>query len=68
MKIDTDKKYYVNFAVSGRFCAEVSGKDLKTIENAGWNALYEADFGDAEDIDSKLISIEDEEGNIIKEL
>lgn len=68
MKINTDKKYYVNFAVNGRFCAEVSGKDLKTIEKAGWNALYEADFGDAEDIDSKLISIEDEEGNIIKEL
>ena len=63
-------KRYVTFRISARYVAEVDVEDpndLEAIKKAAEQKYYDADFGEAEDIDAVQIKIEDERGQIISE-
>lgn len=66
-KVDPDKKYYVHFAVSARFCAEVQGSTLRDLVNTATNVYCDADFGEASDLEASVVSIEDENGDFLTE-
>lgn len=63
-------KYYVNYKVEGRWFAEVEAASLEEAKRLAEDKFYDADFGELHDIgdcDTRQISVEDDDGNIIWE-
>ena len=60
-------KYYVTYAITARFVAEVEADNLELARKEAQNKYWDADFGVAEDIDGEQIIVEDENGNYIWE-
>jgi len=61
-------KYYVTYAITARFVAEVEADNLDLARKEAQNQYWDADFGVlAEDIDGEQIIVEDENGNYIWE-
>ena len=64
------KKFYVTMKISARYNVEVTAPEIADSEDIiaeANKAFFDADFGDAEDIDGEAIIIEDEKGNYIYE-
>ena len=60
-------KYYVTHKIEARYIAEVEANNLEEALKKAEEKYYDADFGEAEDIDGKAIIIEDENGNYVWE-
>ena len=60
-------KFYVTFKVDARFTAEVEADDLETARKIAEKQFSETDFGEAEDIDGDIVTIEDEAGGYLYE-
>ena len=62
------KKFYVTYRIDARFTAEVEANTEEEAKEKSVSVWYEADFGQAKDVDGEIVSVEDEEGNVIYEL
>lgn len=60
-------KYYVNYTVEARYIAEVEADSLEEAMELAQDKFFEANFGEAEDIDGDVIYIEDNDGNYVWE-
>ena len=60
-------KYYVKFKVEARYVVEVEADNIKQAKEEAEYQFFDADFGEAEDIDGEIINVEDEEGNFLFE-
>jgi phosphomannomutase len=58
-------KYYVTYAISAYYVAEVEADSLEEAREKAGDKYYEADFGDATDIDADQVIVEDEDDNIL---
>lgn len=70
MKTKKVKKIFVTMTVTAQYTFEEEVSDNDSIEDMLSKAnerFFEADFGDAEDIDGEVVTIEDEKGNCIYE-
>ena len=59
--------YYVTFKVDARFVAAVEAENIEAALQEAKMRFYDADFGEAENIDGEAIIAEDEEGNFVYE-
>lgn len=60
--------YYVTFAIDGRSTFKVEASDIESAKCEAERDFQEADYGEyLEFVDSKIISVEDEHGNIVYE-
>ncbi len=59
------KRYYVKFKVLSRYTAEVEADTPEEAKEKAAQKFKDAHFGDAEDIDGKIISIADENGLLV---
>lgn len=58
-------KFWVTMAIDGRFICEVDAEDFEKAKEKA-NAMYcDADFGELECIDAKVVNAEDEKGNFV---
>lgn len=60
-------KYYVKYSLRARYIAEVEADNLEEAMEKAEMKCWDADFGDAEDIEGDAIIVEDENGNYIWE-
>lgn len=60
-------KYYVTFALDARYIAEVEADNLEDAMKKADEEYMNADFGAAQDIDGKKVTVEDEDGNYVWE-
>ena len=60
-------KYYVTYKIDARYIAEVEANDLNEAMIIAKGKYYDADFGEATDIEGEEIFVEDENGNFIWE-
>ena len=60
-------EYYVTFRIDGRFVTKVMAKNLEEAKNEALEHYYDADFGVLECVDSKIVVVEDEQGNFVYE-
>ena len=60
-------KYFVQYRIDAYFTAEVEADSYEDAKKQAETKLYEADFGEAEEIESELIYVEDEETNVLYE-
>lgn len=68
LKIEDTKEdpeeYYVTFKIEARYCVKVRGaKSLKDVKQEAQSKFFDADFGEAKDIDGEIISITDKNDN-----
>lgn len=61
------KKFFVTHRINARFVAEVEAENIEEAKELATMEYWNADFGPAEDIDGKIIKIEDEDGNFVYE-
>lgn len=61
------KTYYVTYKIDARYVVEVEAKNLEEAMEEAESMYYDADFGEAEDIDGNPIIVEDEKGNFVWE-
>lgn len=59
--------YYVTYKITANYIATVNAENLKDAKRFAKDSWYEAEFGDAVDIDGEQICVEDEDGNILWE-
>ena len=59
------KTFTVGFAVEGRYYVTVKALNAEDAKERAMNEVFDADFGDLEDIDSDPINAEDERGNLV---
>ena len=55
-------KYYMTYKVDARCTVEVEADSLEEAKKKADDEIANVDFGDAEDIDSEIITVENEEG------
>lgn len=68
MEGDSDMaKYYIKFKVDARYVVEVEANTLEEAKEKGKSEFSDADFGEAEDIDGEIISVENENGDFLYE-
>ena len=60
-------KYFVKMRVDARFIAEVDTDSIEEAKEKAEKAFSDADFGEASDIDGKVVAIEDNDGNFVYE-
>lgn len=60
-------KYYVVHKVEARYRTEVEAENLEDAKKKADENFFDADFGDAEDIDGEITMVEDENGNYLYE-
>lgn len=60
-------KYYVTFALDARYIAEIEADNLEDAMKKADEEYMNADFGTAQDIDGKKVTVEDEDGNYVWE-
>lgn len=58
-------KYYVTYAISAVYVAEVEADSLEEAREKAEDKYYEADFGDATEVEADQIMVEDEDDNIL---
>jgi len=56
-------KYYVNYSIRARYIAEVEADSIEEAREKAEMEFCDADFGEAEDIEGRVIKVEDEVGN-----
>lgn len=62
------KKYTVTMSVRAKYTIEIeapANADIDDIKEEAERAFFEADLGDAEDIEGSIINVEDEEGYLL---
>lgn len=62
-----NRKYYVTFRIDARYTAEIEAGCLEDAEAIARNQICEADFGQAEDVDSDIIIVTDDCDNYLYE-
>ena len=60
-------KYYITYKIEARYVTEVEADNLEQAMKKAESEYLDADFGEAEDIDSEMIAVEDEKGNFVWE-
>lgn len=60
-------KYFVTCKVEARYIAEVEADSLNSALTKAAEDFFDADFGEATDIDGGAIIVEDENGSILWE-
>ena len=65
--LDDLKTYYVTYKVEARYVAKVKAKSLAEAREEAASKYFDADFGEAYDIDGKPITVENENGDFIWE-
>lgn len=60
-------KYYVTYKIDARYVTAVEADSLEEAMKKAEYKYYDADFGEARDIDGEAIMVEDENGNYIFE-
>lgn len=60
-------KYYVAYKIDARYVAEVEADSVEEALKKAEEEYYDADFGEAEDIDGEPIIVEDENSNFVWE-
>lgn len=55
-------KYYITYKIDARYTVEVEANDLDEAKKKADAEITDVDFGAAEDIDSEVVTAEDEEG------
>lgn len=60
-------KYYVTYKIDARYVAAVEADSLEEAMKKAEYKYYDADFGEARDIDGEAIMVEDENENYIFE-
>lgn len=60
-------KYYVSYKVEAKYTAEVEAENLEDAKKKAESDFFDANFGEAFDIDGETIYVEDEEGNFLWE-
>ena len=66
-EIELGEEYSARYRVSARYIAEVDAHSLEEVFEISKHMFEEADFGDMEDVDGELISIENADGNFVYE-
>ena len=61
-------RYYVTYRIDARYIAKVDADSLEDALELADDMVIEADFGEAEDIDSRRVIAEDENGNYVWEV
>ena len=59
--------YYVTFAIDGRYTVKVEGNCLDAAKDNAQTFFEAENFGELEFVDSKIIIVEDEQGNFVYE-
>lgn len=65
LQVKENMKYYVTFKMEARYVAEVEATSLAEARKAAESQFFDADFGDAFDIDGEPIVVEDENGDYL---
>lgn len=60
-------KFFVTFAVDGRFVAEVEADSVEEAKAKASSKYLDANFGDIEAVDGEVISVEDADGDFVWE-
>lgn len=60
-------KYYVTFSIDARYIAKVEADSVEEAIDEARLRFYDADFGEAEDINGKELIVEDERGEFVWE-
>lgn len=60
-------KYYVSYQIDARYVAEVEADSLDEAIRRSKEKFCDADFGEASDIDGNPVTVEDADGNFIRE-
>lgn len=60
-------KYYITYKIEARYTAAVEAASLDEAKEIADEQFWEADFGEAEDIDGEVVYVEDEKGNRLEE-
>lgn len=60
--------YYVTYKISGEYTSVVEASTPEEALSKSKEDYWDADFGDCHEIDAEAVMIEDENGNIVKEL
>lgn len=55
-------KYFVKYLVSARYTAEVDANSYEEAKKLSATKFSEANFGEAEDIDGKIVAVENDKG------
>lgn len=61
-------EYIINYKIDARFHAAVEADSLEDAKKSALQRFYDADFGEAEDVNAEYISAEDAYDNFIEEL
>jgi len=64
---DAKQKFFVTFAVDGRFVAEVEADSVEDAKEKASSKYLGANFGDVETVDGEVISVEDADGDFVWE-
>ena len=60
-------KYYISFAVEGRYTAEVEADSYYNAKKKAEQEFSNVDFGELSDVDGEAIIVENENGNYVWE-
>jgi len=60
-------KYYVTYKIDARYIAEVEAETIDEAKEKAKDKYFDADFGEAECIDSEEIIVEDDDWNFVWE-
>ena len=55
-------KRFVTFHITASYTAEVEADTVAEAEKKAWEAFDGANFGDVEDVDAEIYSVDDENG------
>ncbi len=55
-------KYYVSFAVDGRYVAEVEADNLRDAKFKAMDNVGDTDFGELRNVEAEMVVVEDESG------
>jgi hypothetical protein len=58
-------KYYVTYSFHATYTAEVEAESIEDAMDKSKDEYYDADFGEAQNIDGEVIRVEDENENIV---
>lgn len=60
-------KYYVTHKIEARYVVEVEADSIEEAKRESDKRFFDANFGEAVDIDGEAIVVEDEKGNYVWE-
>lgn len=60
-------EYYVTYKITARFIAAVEASGVDEAMYLAQGRFYDADFGEAEDIEGEVVIVEDENGDFVYE-